>query len=210
MNSTENRTKENGFTLIELMVVVAIVGLLSAVAVPNFKKYQAKAKIAEAKLQLAAIYTAEASFFSDFHIYHQCLTYMGYDPGPEAANRYYATGFENDFAVSAVALQNAVNSGLNITNTDGCLPVPAIVGGVNAPSSNSASIFPAGKGVGSAIASSDSYLPGTAMGDQSNSGNMTYVIGAGGIISGDFTTAGSCSQLTIDQNKVLRTIQNGF
>jgi len=36
--------RQDGFTLVELMVVVAIIGLLSAVAVPNFKKYQAKAK----------------------------------------------------------------------------------------------------------------------------------------------------------------------
>jgi type IV pilus assembly protein PilA len=50
---------QKGFTLVELMVVVAIIGLLSAVAVPNFKKYQAKAKISEAKLQLSALYTAQ-------------------------------------------------------------------------------------------------------------------------------------------------------
>ena len=44
--------RQSGFTLVELMVVVAIIGLLSAVAIPNFKKYQAKSKISEAKLQL--------------------------------------------------------------------------------------------------------------------------------------------------------------
>ncbi len=45
------RKSENGFTLVELMVVVAIIGLLSAVAIPNFQKYQARSKTSEAKLQ---------------------------------------------------------------------------------------------------------------------------------------------------------------
>ena len=86
---------ESGFTLVELMIVVAIIGVLSAVAVPNFKKYQAKAKTSEAKLQLAAAYTAEQAFFGDFGIYHTCLSYMGFDPTTEAPQRYYAIGFRN-------------------------------------------------------------------------------------------------------------------
>src|SRR6476469_10953386 len=85
--------RQDGFTLVELMVVVAIIGLLSAVAVPNFKKYQAKAKMSEAKLQLSALYTAETSFFSDYNMYANCLRYMGYDPDRERNNRYYAIGF---------------------------------------------------------------------------------------------------------------------
>ena len=78
---------KDGFTLVELMVVVAIIGLLSAIAIPNFKKYQSKSKVSEAKLQLSAAYTAEQSFFSDFNLYHTCLPYMGFDPGQETANR---------------------------------------------------------------------------------------------------------------------------
>jgi type IV pilus assembly protein PilA len=49
--------KEQGFTLIELMIVVAIIGILAAIAIPNFMQYQLKSKTTEAKTNLAGMKT---------------------------------------------------------------------------------------------------------------------------------------------------------
>jgi type IV pilus assembly protein PilA len=62
------RNKE-GFTLIELMIVVAIIGILADIAIPNFLKFQAKAKQAEAKSNLSAIYVAQVAYFSNTNTY---------------------------------------------------------------------------------------------------------------------------------------------
>ena len=53
---------QKGFTLIELMIVVAIIGILAAIAIPNFLTYQLKSRQAEAKTNLQAIKTSEVAF----------------------------------------------------------------------------------------------------------------------------------------------------
>jgi len=53
---------QQGFTLIELMIVVAIIGILAAIAIPNFLQYQLKSRQSEAKTNLQAIKTSEVSF----------------------------------------------------------------------------------------------------------------------------------------------------
>jgi type IV pilus assembly protein PilA len=63
------RRRKTGFTLIELMIVISIVGLLSSVAIPNYMRFQMKTKSTEAKSSLAAIRTAEESYFAEYGRY---------------------------------------------------------------------------------------------------------------------------------------------
>ncbi len=204
MKKIVSQMGQKGFTLVELMIVVAIIGILSAVAVPNFKRYQAKSKTSEAKIQLAAAYTAEQAFYGDFGIYHNCFQYMGYDPSNEVNNRYFAVGITQTAAVDAVAYSTAVNSGLNATNCSRTLA------GNNLVTSDTATWFPAGKGNGSAIATTAAALGGSALGTQADAGTQTFTIVAAGVVSADYSTTSTMSQMSVDQNKQYSINRPGY
>jgi type IV pilus assembly protein PilA len=70
---TKLHTRRGGFTLIELMIVVAIIGILAAIAIPNFLRFQLKAKSSEGKTNLAAIRTSEESYFAEYGGYVSAL-----------------------------------------------------------------------------------------------------------------------------------------
>jgi type IV pilus assembly protein PilA len=80
-----------GFTLIELMVVVAIIGILVSVAIPQYSKYQARSRQTEAKISLGSVFTAEQSFSVENNSYTGCLA----DIGVAAVGNtlYYTVGF---------------------------------------------------------------------------------------------------------------------
>ena len=78
--------RPSGFTLIELMIVVAIIGILASIAIPNFVQFQQRAKQAEPKANLKSIYTSELSYFHEKDAYSAYINEIGF--APERNNRY--------------------------------------------------------------------------------------------------------------------------
>jgi len=76
-----------GFSLIELMIVVAIIGLLASIAVPSFMKFQGRTKQSEAKTLLKTAFTIEKSYYSENDAYNTMGSEVGFSF--EQANRYF-------------------------------------------------------------------------------------------------------------------------
>jgi type IV pilus assembly protein PilA len=124
-----NRVRSQaGFSLIELMIVVAIIGVLAAIAVPNFQKFQAKSKQAEVKGNLAGIFTGEKSFLAEWNMYTGDLRNIGFNP---EGNIRYHVGFAGAGTIPAapfnsstggtVAADTCFNTGVAACNVAGAL-----------------------------------------------------------------------------------------
>ena len=190
-------SNQEGFTLVELMVVVAIIGILSAVAIPNFKRYQAKSKTSEARLQLAAVYAAQTSLQSDFDAYAECLNYAGYT-GP-GSNNYYAVGIRGNSGAMAIVNANGAGAGCvgGVNNQEWV--GNKSVGGYVAPVADIATINTAAAGFTNGLASPQV----TPSGDG-------FVAGAVGAVSPDNNTQATASKWAIDEDKRIFEANRGY
>jgi type IV pilus assembly protein PilA len=89
-SSRSRMSSQAGFTLVELMVVVAIIGVLATLAVPQYQRFTAKSRQSEVKISLGAARSALESFRPENGL-TACLNEAGYQPSN--AQRRYTIGF---------------------------------------------------------------------------------------------------------------------
>jgi len=193
----QKRTVE-GFTLVELMIVVAIIGVLAAVAVPQYQKYQSKARQSEAKIALAAAYTAEKSFYAENSTFSLCLNQLGYIPdgfSGTGSKRYYSVGF---------ASGDGTKCGLS--GDKSCLGYVFSTAGADASCVNDSSnvwynATAKSSGIAGAVMANQTHLDAVNVGIATSVIQSAFLIGAAGQIT---TSSAAFDGWSIDQDKALK------
>lgn len=108
-----------GFSLVELMIVVAIIGILATVAIPNFTRFQAKARQSSARTLLSGYYTAQKAAYAEYLYYPGNFSGAGFRPDGNVT--YRILGADNTSVADAGgATGNVADLAACISTAAGC------------------------------------------------------------------------------------------
>lgn len=200
----QKRTSKNtsGFSLVELMIVVAIFGLMAAIGIPQYAKSQAKARQSEAKASLSGLFAALRTFKYEWDSYTNNLNNLAF--GVEGRNLRYIAGF-----LSGVACVNSVASGYlgppEIATGENDTWTSNIVGG--GPLANSTNgiwmvglIFTNHNSATGTVCNQTSFTA-MAVGEPKNRGSIVTI---------DLSVASEGDRWTINESKTLANVHPGI
>lgn len=99
MFSLRSASDLRGFTVLELLTAVAVIGTLASLSIASYHQNQRKSLQAEAKIAISAMYSLEKSFYSEYSAYAPALNAISF--APEGYKRYYVTTICPNFAGAA-------------------------------------------------------------------------------------------------------------
>lgn len=222
------KLRSSGFSLVELMTAVAIVGILFAMAVPQVMKYSAKSRQSEAKSHLSLLYTCEKTFQGEYSVFDPNFFLIGFGI---VGGTHYNVGFASGGDTAATTATGADIPTALSTARELITYCPQSFSSKNLlfergskfafldlllPKANAGAGGGGGGGGGGAPTSC-----WIVNGADSNPPDAIDTVGAGYVISGGGTlylaaaTArifwnGISDVWSIDQNKTLSNVQNGL
>jgi len=118
-----HRRQQNGFTLIELMVVVAIIGVLAMIAYPSYQESVTKTRRADGMSLLTNIVNAEERYFTQNNTYTTDLTDLGYSTASdvESEKGFYKATASVCTGATITTCVNVVGTGQGPQASDGTL-----------------------------------------------------------------------------------------
>jgi prepilin-type N-terminal cleavage/methylation domain-containing protein len=116
MNSARLRERSAGFTLIELMIVVVIIGILAGMAVSRYNMSSHRSKQKEADLLLKQVYQSHMAYIAEHGTAApdvDALVEVGFEPPPAGSLNYYSWGGDVDLPLCLQATGNWNDRGVN-------------------------------------------------------------------------------------------------